>query len=51
MMRRDAWREYSRGTLWLMPLVTVMLSIALGAVFARIDVGRESLLAFQADCR
>ena len=48
MMRRDAWREYSpRGTLWLMPLVTVMLSIALGAVFARIDVGRESLLAFQ----
>src|SRR6478752_7510712 len=47
MMRRDAWREYSRGTLWLMPLVSVMLSIALGAVFARIDVGRESLLAFQ----
>ena len=46
-MRRDAWREYSRGTLWLMPLVSVMLSIALGAVFARIDVGRESLLAFQ----
>ena len=32
MMRREAWREYSRGSLWLLPVVAGALSVALGAV-------------------
>jgi len=47
MMRRDAWREYSRGSLWLMPVVAVVLSIGLGAALSQIDVGPDSPLAFQ----
>jgi len=47
MIRRDALREYSRGSLWLLPVVAVMVSVALGAVLSRIDVGPTSLLAFQ----
>ena len=47
MMRRDAWREYSRGSLWLMPVVAVVLSIGLGAGLSQIDVGPDSPLAFQ----
>lgn len=47
MIRRDAWREYSRGSLWLWPVVAVGLSVGLGLVLSRIDVGPESPLAFQ----
>jgi uncharacterized membrane protein len=47
MIRRDAWREYSRGSLWLLPVVAVVASVALGAVLSRIDVTPDSLLAFQ----
>ena len=47
MMGRDAWREYSRGSLWLLPVVAAVLSVALGAVLSRIDVGPDSPLAFQ----
>ena len=47
MIRRDALREYSRGSLWLLPMVAVVLSVGLGAVLSQIDVGPGSLLAFQ----
>ena len=47
-MRREAWREYSRGSLWLLPVVAGALSVALGAVLSQIDVGPESPLAFRA---
>jgi uncharacterized membrane protein len=47
MIRRDAWHEYSRGSLWLLPAVAVVVSIGLGAVLSLIDVGPNSLLAFQ----
>ena len=47
MIRRDALREYSRGSLWLLPLVAVVVSVALGAVLSRINVSSDSLLAFQ----
>ena len=38
MIRRDAWREYSRGSLWLLPVVAVVVSVGLGAVLSRINV-------------
>lgn len=47
MLRRDALREYSRGSLWLLPVLTAFLSVGLGAVVSRIRVGPESPLAFQ----
>ena len=47
MIRRDALREYSRGSLWLLPVVAVLASVGLGAVLSRIDVSPASLLAFQ----
>src|SRR5689334_14528477 len=47
MMRRDALREYTRGSLWLLPVVAVVVSVGLGAVLSRVDVGPTSPLAFQ----
>jgi len=47
VIRRDVLREYSRGSLWLLPVVAVVVSVALGAVLSRIDVNPGSLLAFQ----
>ena len=47
MLRRDAWREYSRGSLWLLPVVAVVVSVGLGAVLSRINVSPASPLAFQ----
>jgi len=47
MLRRDAWREYSRGSLWLLPMVAVVVSVAVGAVLSRINVSPASPLAFQ----
>ena len=47
MIRRDAWREYSRGSLWMLPVVAVVVSVGLGAVLSRINVSPDSLLAFQ----
>ena len=36
VIRRDAWREYSRGSLWLLPMVSVVLALLLGAVLSRV---------------
>ena len=47
MIRRDALREYSRGSLWLLPVLSAMLALALGAVLSNVDVPPGSLLAFQ----
>src|SRR3954447_14730429 len=47
MIRRDALREYSRGSLWLLPVVAVLVSVGLGAGLSRIDVSPASPLAFQ----
>jgi uncharacterized membrane protein len=47
MIRRDALLEYSRGSLWLLPIVAVVVSVALGAVLSQIVVGPDSPLAFQ----
>jgi uncharacterized membrane protein len=47
VIRRDAWQEYSRGSLWLMPMVSVVLALLLGALLSRITVPPTSPLAFQ----
>lgn len=47
MIRRDALREYSRSSLWLLPTVSAVVSVALGALLAQVDVGPRSPLAFQ----
>jgi uncharacterized membrane protein len=46
-MRRDAVREYVRGSLWVLPTACVSGALALGAVLSQIDVGPDSPLAFQ----
>ena len=47
LIRRDAWREYSRGSLWLLPMVSVVLALLLGTVLSRVPVPAGSPLAFQ----
>ena len=47
VIRRDAWREYSRGSLWLLPMVSVVLALLLGTVLSRVPVPPGSPLAFQ----
>jgi uncharacterized membrane protein len=47
VIRRDAWREYSRGSLWLLPMVSVALALLLGTVLSRVPVPPGSPLAFQ----
>ena len=47
MIRRDAWREYSRGSLWLLPMISAVVALLLGTLLSRISVPSRSLLAFQ----
>src|SRR4051794_39951235 len=46
-MRRDAIREYVRGSLWVFPGTCVVGALLLGVLLSRIDVGPGSPLAFQ----
>ncbi len=47
MLRRDALREYSRGSLWFLPSIAAVAALALGLVLSRVPVGVTSLVAFQ----
>jgi Predicted membrane protein (DUF2254) len=47
MIRRDALREYSRGSLWVLPSVMAAAAIVLGSVLSQISIGPSSVLAFQ----
>jgi uncharacterized membrane protein len=47
MIRRDALREYSRGSLWVIPSGFVGVALVVGSVLSRIAVGPRSVLAFQ----
>ena len=47
VIQGDRLREYSRGSLWFLPAVAAVLGIMLGAVLSRINVGPNSILAFQ----
>jgi uncharacterized membrane protein len=46
-MGRDALREYVRGSLWVLPTLSVLAALAAGAVLSSVSVGPRSPLAFQ----
>jgi len=44
---RDVLREYVRGSLWVLPTLSVLAALAVGAVLSSINIGPHSPLAFQ----
>jgi uncharacterized membrane protein len=47
IMRRDAVREYIRGSLWVLPTLCALAALILGVLLSRVNVGPNSPLAFQ----
>ena len=47
MIRRDALSEYLRGSLWVLPALSVLAALIAGSVLSLIDIGPNSPLAFQ----
>ncbi|HEU5391596.1 MAG TPA: DUF2254 family protein [Streptosporangiaceae bacterium] len=47
VMGRDALREYVRGSLWVLPTLSVLAALAAGAVLSSVSIGARSPLAFQ----
>jgi uncharacterized membrane protein len=47
MVGRDALREYVRGSLWVLPGLSVLVALAVGAALSSVRVGARSPLAFQ----
>src|SRR5947209_8672495 len=47
MVGRDALREYVRGSLWVLPGLSVLAALAVGAVLSSVSIGPRSPLAFQ----
>src|SRR6478752_5814041 len=47
MVGRDALREYVRGSLWVLPGLSVLAALAVGAALSSVRVGPRSPLAFQ----
>jgi uncharacterized membrane protein len=46
VMRRDALREYVRGSLWVLPAASVLVALVIGAALSSVDVPPDSPLAF-----
>jgi uncharacterized membrane protein len=47
MIRRDALPEYLRGSLWVLPTLSVLGALSVGGLLSMVDVGAGSPLAFQ----
>jgi uncharacterized membrane protein len=47
MIRRDALSEYARGSLWVLPALSVVAALAVGALLSAVSIGVHSPLAFQ----
>jgi uncharacterized membrane protein len=47
VLRRDALREYSRGSLWFLPAIAAVGALVLGIVLSRVPLSVTSRLAFQ----
>ncbi|HEY3952729.1 MAG TPA: DUF2254 family protein [Streptosporangiaceae bacterium] len=47
MIRRDALYEYARGSLWVLPTLSVAAALAVGSLLSGINLGVHSPLAFQ----
>jgi uncharacterized membrane protein len=46
-MRWDAAREYTRGSLWVIPTGCVVVALLLGLMLSQVNIGPNSPLAFQ----
>ena len=47
MIRRDALSEYVRGSLWVLPTLSVLAALAAGSLLSEVSIGPHSPLAFQ----
>jgi uncharacterized membrane protein len=47
MIRRDALSEYVRGSLWVLPTLSVLAALAAGSLLSLVSIGPNSPLAFQ----
>ncbi len=47
MIRRDALPEYVRGSLWVLPALSVLAALAAGSLLSLVSIGPHSPLAFQ----
>src|SRR6266516_1005793 len=47
MIRRDALSEYARGSLWVLPTLSVAAALAAGSLLSAVNIGVRSPLAFQ----
>jgi uncharacterized membrane protein len=47
MIRRDALSEYVRGSLWVLPTLSVLAALAAGSLLSQVSIGPRSPLAFQ----
>jgi uncharacterized membrane protein len=47
MIRRDVFSEYVSGSMWVMPVLSAVAALALGASLSVIDLGAGSPLGFQ----
>jgi uncharacterized membrane protein len=47
MIRRDALSEYVRGSLWVLPTLSVLAALAAGSLLSLVSIGPRSPLAFQ----
>ena len=47
MIRRDALSEYVRGSLWVLPTLSVLAALVVGSLLSLVKIGSGSPLAFQ----
>ena len=47
MVGRGVLREYVRGSLWVLPTLSVLVALAAGAALSTVSIGARSPLAFQ----
>src|SRR5215475_28927 len=47
MIRRDALSEYVRGSLWVLPTLSVLVALAAGSLLSEVSICPHSPLAFQ----
>jgi uncharacterized membrane protein len=47
MIRRDALSEYVRGSLWVLPTLSVLVALAAGSLLSLVRIGPHSPLAFE----
>src|SRR5262245_62140950 len=47
MIRRDALSEYVRGSLWVLPTLSVLAALAAGSLLSLVSIGPHSPLSFQ----